>query len=240
MLSMVAGYWNVLVALVLPIAALVYFLVRRRKLVMPFLAGVLTFLVFQVFTRLPLLQVVLPNSTAYLLFRTNHTVAYILLLCLSAGVFEECGRYIVMRLLMKNNHTLADGIAFGIGHGGTEAVLIVGVNALYRVLYQPFVLQAISPLSVALPGIERLLTMVGHVGLSVLVLQGVRRKKPLYLLVAVALHTALNAAAVLILQYTGNALLSELVVFGFAVAAVVYMLIVAKKEREGFCNEKTV
>ena len=46
-----------------------------------------------------------------------------------AEVFEECGRFIVMKYIMKKNRTRENSIMYGIGHGGIEiiAVLIPGM-----------------------------------------------------------------------------------------------------------------
>ena len=46
----------------------------------------------------------------------------------TAGLFEETGRLVVMLLLLKAFHRLADGLAFGLGHGGLEAMLLVGLT----------------------------------------------------------------------------------------------------------------
>ena len=42
-----------------------------------------------------------------------------------AGVFEECGRFIVMKYIMKKNRTRENSVLYGIGHGGIEIIAVV-------------------------------------------------------------------------------------------------------------------
>ena len=45
---------------------------------------------------------------------------------LMAGVFEETGRYVSFKWFLKKETRIQDGLSYGIGHGGIEAMLIVG------------------------------------------------------------------------------------------------------------------
>ena len=58
---MTGAYFTLFVSIFLPLAALVYFLIKRRRLVLPYVIGALTFTVFQLLTRIPLMQGVLPG-----------------------------------------------------------------------------------------------------------------------------------------------------------------------------------
>ena len=50
-------------------------------------------------------------------FINGSTVAYVLYGTIMAGVFEECGRYIVLKYIMKKNRTRENAVMYGIGHG---------------------------------------------------------------------------------------------------------------------------
>ena len=133
-----------------------------------------------------------------------------------AGVFEECGRYIVLKCIMKKNRTPENAVMYGIGHGGIEilAVLLPSM-ILYLVIAVLFsagnIENALSTLNIteqtaaaALPSvqaaaafdyammtmniIERLFAMFLHIGLTVLVYYGVVTAKKIYLPVAILLH----------------------------------------------------
>ena len=52
----------------------------------------------------------------------------------TAAIAEEFGRYIAVRFLLKKNRRYADGIAYGLGHGGIEAMLLIGVNNIANLI----------------------------------------------------------------------------------------------------------
>ena len=55
----------------------------------------------------------------------GNTAAYVLYGIIMAGVFEECGRYIVLKTIMKKNRTRENAVLYGIGHGGIEILAIL-------------------------------------------------------------------------------------------------------------------
>ena len=58
-------------------------------------------------------------------FINGNTVAFVLYGITMAGVFEECGRYIVLKTIMKKNRTRENAVLYGIGHGGIEILAIL-------------------------------------------------------------------------------------------------------------------
>lgn len=54
---------------------------------------------------------------------------------LAAGLFEETGRYLTMRFLMKGKWTRENALMYGAGHGGLEAVLILGMASVNNLIY---------------------------------------------------------------------------------------------------------
>lgn len=57
-------------------------------------------------------------------FINGSTLAYVIYGAGMAGIFEECGRYVVIRFLMKKNKTRENMVMYGIGHGGIEVWVI--------------------------------------------------------------------------------------------------------------------
>src|SRR3954453_12090483 len=49
-----------------------------------------------------------------------HPLGYALYGCLAAGLFEEVGRYLGMRFLVKDTGNPGTAVAYGLGHGGIE------------------------------------------------------------------------------------------------------------------------
>jgi len=58
------------------------------------------------------------------------------------------------------------------------------------------------------------MTMIAHIGLTVMVLESIRRKDIKYLGAAITLHTLMNFIAITIVGY--SILYSEMIVTGFA------------------------
>lgn len=153
-------------------------------------------------------------------FITGNTVAFVLYGTLMAGVFEECGRHIVLKYIMKKNRTRENAVLYGIGHGGIEilAVLLPGM-ILYLTIAVLFsqgdVENALSSLKIteetaaaALPSvraaaafdygmmasnvIERFFAMFIHIGLTVIVYHGVVNAKKSCLPAAILLHMLMD------------------------------------------------
>lgn len=134
---------------------------------------------------------------------------------LSAGVFEECARYLTYRWWAKDARTWGKGILLGAGHGGGEA-MILGALVLYTFFYmlalQGQDLRVIVPteqLELAerqvraywsapwgmtlLAAVERALTIPFHIACSVLVLQVFQRKRITWLFLAIGYHALVDA-----------------------------------------------
>jgi len=177
-----------------------------------------------------------------------------LLLGLSAGVFEEGARFLVYRFWIRRARSYREGVIFGLGHGGTEAIL-AGVLAILQHT-QAYALQG-QDLSTVVPAdqlaaaeaqlqqywstpapafllasVERASAMAVQITLAVLVLQAFTRPRGgLWLLAAVAWHTAVDAAAVFTAvlwgTYQGSvsgAVASEILVGAFAVASLFILM----------------
>lgn len=204
-------------------------LLRRRFRVSWFLFGVgtLTFIGSQV-VHIPLNNLlsrlgVLPDMQAvsgWLLVQAA------IVLGLSAGICEELVRALGYALL-KRNRKVQDGLMLGLGHGGIEAMILVGVMAAGGV-GQLFALRGIdlqtlglsseqitilssqlevfsrSPLVAFAPLFERLLAMLLHVVLSLMVLYAFQSRKPLGVLIAIVYHAAVDAIVVGMASQTSN------------------------------------
>ena len=210
--TIAAMVFTLVLCFAIPIGGLL--LLRRRypRVGRAFACGMLAFFVSQVITRLPLMTLVVPGlpepARGFLL---SVPVA-----SFTAGLFEETGRLVVMLLLLKAFHRLADGLAFGLGHGGLEAMLLVGVtyvsNMVRAVLMNTggwatiaYSLPAENAAAIekamtqipwstfALAGVERVGAITLHVLLSLVILTGiVHRRKALAWVVAVLLHGLSN------------------------------------------------
>lgn len=149
-------------------------------------------------------------------FINGNTAAFVLYGITMAGIFEECGRLIILKYILKKNRTRENAVIYGIGHGGIE-ILTVFLPAM--ILYLAIAVMfsqgdtetALKTLNIteetaaaALPSVqaaaafdyammamnvmERLLAMLIHIGLTVIVYYGVVNAKKLCLPAAILLH----------------------------------------------------
>lgn len=67
-------------------------------------------------------------------FINGSTPAYVLYGIFMAGIFEECGRYVVIRFIMKRNKNRENMVMYGIGHGGIEVWAISLLSVINSLL----------------------------------------------------------------------------------------------------------
>jgi len=190
--------------------------------------GALMFILSQV-VRLPLLggltalfqSGALPGPPSELSLAFN-----VIVLSLTAGVFEESARYVGYRWLVQDARAWKQGIVYGAGHGGIEAIIfgaLAAVTVISMVSLQnvdvttlpiPPEQQALTARQLAdfwsapwyltlLGWVERVFALCVHVSLSVMVLQVFRRQQWRWLFLAMGWHTLVNAGAVTVLQSYG-------------------------------------
>lgn len=57
-------------------------------------------------------------------------IAFVIYGALAAGIFEETGRFVAFKTVLKKQNRPESAVMYGIGHGGCEAVMILGMSAL--------------------------------------------------------------------------------------------------------------
>lgn len=222
---------SILVAIVIsfgiPVSLAVYAMVMRRF--WPFMLGVLTFVVSQVLFRLPILQLLEVKSVQYTMFSSTCPILFVLLLALSAGVVEEVARYVCMRFLLKER-TWQTGFLFGAGHGGIEAILLVGIGALVAMFTSSNLFVESDFL---IGGIERLLAIILHIGLSLLVLRSVVEKRIVYLVVAIFIHTFVNSLTGIVPLYVSSTVAIVIVEVSLGLVALALFMYHVLQKRKG-------
>lgn len=215
---------TLLVSLILPVVTFIVYAAKNKKsgIVSAWFLGAAGFFVTQILIRLPILSV-LSLQDWFLRFSQEHIFLYALSLAFTAGLFELAGRYAVARIMAKNL-TFRRSLAAGLGHGGIEAIVIVGMTYVSNLVlivminsgaYEALIAQTAamgvdvsqlhliqtqlmetSPILFLMGGVERVLTMVCHAAMSMLVCYGVARKRVLpCLLVCLGIHTFIDACA---------------------------------------------
>ncbi len=243
-------------SIVIPLAALIVLKLKRRNTsLIPALIGIGTFIVFALMLEQLFHTVMLPivrgNSFVYLLYGA-----------LAAGVFEETGRFIANKLLMKNNYSTENAIMMGIGHGGCEAVAVLGIT-LFTFAACGFMVndqgidEVVKTLSASDPaaagtitaqleqvaaynfgtmalGIyERIIAMVFHIAMSVVVYKAASTGKTALFPAAILLHAAFDFPVGL--YQTGAVSLTFVYIYItiFAAASEAFAIHIAKKYPDG-------
>ena len=153
-------------------------------------------------------------------FINGNAAAFVLYGITMAGVFEECGRHIILKYILKKDRTRENAVLYGIGHGGIEilAVLLptmITYLAVAVLFSQGDLENALRTLNIteetaeaALPSVraaaafdygamamnvmERLFAMLFHIGLTVIVYDGVINAKRSRLPMAILLHMLMD------------------------------------------------
>jgi uncharacterized membrane protein YhfC len=173
---------------------------------------------------------------------------------LSAGICEEVARYLMLRFWRRKARSWAQGVAFGAGHGGVEAIvlgLLVVVNFVAMVALRGMDLGALGFSGGALEqvqaqaaaywslpwylpllgGLERVLAITIQVSLSLLVLQAFVRHSVGWLLAAIGAHTLVDGVVVFLAGMGWSPLALEGVVLPFALGGLALILTLRPRER---------
>lgn len=112
--------------------ALIFFLIRYRTGMKPVLIGAGVFLIFVLLLEGLLNRFLLKWDGPAAAFFKNQ-LALAVYGALAAGIFEETGRLIGFKFFFKKTREWKHGVAYGLGHGGLEVLLIGGLIALAQV-----------------------------------------------------------------------------------------------------------
>lgn len=253
--SIIVMAFNALFGIAVPICLSFYLIRKHHAKLSTILIGACTFLVFALVLESTLHQVVLkgPHGEAIM----GKTLWYALYGGLAAGLFEETGRFLSMKFLMKKEPTAPlPGIAYGVGHGGVEMLFIFGITMISNLVLSLLInagqtdvllskapaeasaqvqaqldsLQTITAGTWLIGAWERISALILQLGLSLMVWAAVRKGgKWLWLFpAAIALHALIDAGVVVLHKSVGMVPL-ELIVMAEAIAVAAIGYMVAKK-----------
>ncbi len=208
----------------LPVALLLYVLKKYKASAVPFLVGAAAFILFVLVLEGLVHRIVLqPDASGQIALRSKPFL-YMLYGGLMAGLFEETARFFAFSLLKKKYTGIGNALSYGIGHGGIESILLVGLvminNLVYAVMLNTGTMEtlkstmpaataaqldaAAQALTTTAPGmflvggLERIFAITVHIGLSVLVYYAVVRRDKWWLYpAAIVLHAVVDFPAAL-------------------------------------------
>lgn len=195
--NIAAMFVTLFLSMIFPIVALVVYALKNKKqgVTAAWFLGAAGFFVTQMVIRVPIVSM-LSLMPGFVAFAENHYILYSLLLALTAGLFEVAGRLFCAKVLSKNI-SFTKGFAAGLGHGGIEAILLVGMTYISNLLYVAMINSGSIEMVIAeaeamgvdvtqvyalvdslvnspsyiflLGGYERVLAMIGHVAMTLVV-----------------------------------------------------------------------
>ena len=226
------------------------------------LAGAVGFVVSARILELGVHMIVLVMDNPISRFVNGHTVVYVFYGILMAGIFEEVGRWVILRFLSRKKPVgLKNAVMYGIGHAGIEVwviVLMATVSSLtFALLFNSMAPEAamamlkidettveaaypvligaagFGPMNLFLTVFERLLTMFIHIALTVIVYYGVKRNEKKYLLHAIGLHAIMDLMPAISQRMAMNTLVVEGWIVFWMIPIVLYARTLYKKDFAG-------
>ena len=246
----VVYFLQALIATIGPFALGWWFVRRFRVSWLTYLAGSATFILSQV-VHIPMVvafRYAYPKGHEQVIF-------YAIALGLMAGLCEEICRHIMYKYVVDGRRW-GTALVAGLGHGGIECTLLVGVGVFAALLQMislkkgdysmlkgmgdvplPYIQEKLQAFwSGSLWGpiaalVERASAMTFHTAMSVMVLQGIRKKNLLYLISAIFCHTALDFCAVYLSAQKYSLFTIEMAGVFIALLSLLYILH-GRKEQE--------
>ena len=226
---------GVVLAIIIPIAIALIWKFKKKERFTTILIGVASFVLFAMIIE-KLIQNVLIFPTQMMLpdhavsrFINARPLLWALVVALFPGVFEETGRLIAFKTVLRKRKNRETSISYGIGHGCGEAMILLGITYIEYIVFavminlgtfQTVIDQAtaqapdqintvyalagqIASFSMASLGValfERVFAVLFHIGASILVFYACKDKKKTWLYpLAIILHTAMDFIAALTL-----------------------------------------
>lgn len=206
--------------ILIPLTGMVYLNIRKNAEIKYAVAGAVVFFSFALVLEKMLHVVVLP-----LIDQEKQTWLYVLYGALAAGIFEEIPRYYVLKIMDKKKSLgTYDALQYGLGHGGFEMTILVGLTGISHFFLERKVnalglatilkdippayhgqvkesiqaLASIQGVQIILPLVERILALSFHLAMALLayfIVRGFLKKSALVL--AVGLHFLMDLPAML-------------------------------------------
>jgi len=271
-LSILCMLVSFIISFGLPISLFFIFKKRYTMRIQPLLFGVVGFILFAMVLEQILHWVVLrPDADGGIALRAKPLI-YILYGCFAAGIFEETARFIAFSILKYRNKKAAaiaisnidtgsasakkrrdvgEALSYGIGHGGIEAVLLLGFAMISNIVVSIMInmgmsalfenheqisagiqqLASMQPYMFLVGGLERIFAVIIQISLSVIVWISVNAKGKKWLYAAaVLLHALIDVPAALMqCGILKSVAVVELIVAVSAVAVVWIAVLTYKK-----------
>ena len=126
--SMLLILLTAILAIALPLIAAIIWCKKKHEPFTTVLIGAATFLLFAIVIEKPLQALVISLDSPVSQFVNARPVLWGIIVGLFPGVFEETGRFVAFKTVLRKRKQRETGLSHGIGHGGFEALFILGIT----------------------------------------------------------------------------------------------------------------
>lgn len=231
-----------LLAITIPVVLIVAWKMYTKRSLVPFWVGVMVFIAFSRMLEMIPHSLFLLSSNPVSKAINGNVVLYVIYAATVAALFEETGRYLAFRFVLTKHPNKETAVTYGIGHGGIECILVLGVTYIQYYAYGQLInngsmdkmlsaykdssqsvdalnqlitnIKGVTQMTCYMADLERISAMMVQVALSILVFQAVyvAGKKYMYW-VAVALHFLMDVPAALYQKGILKLLPTEIILF---------------------------
>lgn len=253
-LSIIGMVFTFLISFGIPIGLAVFIRKRTKADITGFFIGAAAFVVFALVLE-QILHMIVQLAAGKII--SGNIWLYALYGGLAAGLFEETGRFAAMKIFMKNKLNMPNALMYGAGHGGIEAMLIVGITSINNIIISAMInigifqnslqmldesirIQTLEQVSALwtipayqffMGGIERIYAIFLHIALSVLVYMSIKHRKKLYWIIAFAAHALVDFTAVICSAYL-NIVFAEIFIGLLTAGVIVLTILICKNNHE--------
>lgn len=220
------------IGIVVPLGLAIWWMVKKKESFVTYLVGMLVFFIFVFVLEKPIQNALILPDHAVSRFINARPILWGFVVGLFPGVFEETGRFIAFKTVLKKRRNKETSVTYGLGHGGVEMMIAYGLTYAtylsYAVMintgtFQPVIDQVMEQApdqidavyqmvdviatfsfgALCLGLVERVFAFLFHVGASMLVFYAARERRKFWLYpVMIAMHTLMDMIAGLYINGT--------------------------------------
>ncbi|MCR5021234.1 YhfC family glutamic-type intramembrane protease [Ruminococcus sp.] len=217
--------FTILSGVLMVLIPVVIFLVMRKFVkfkIKPVIVGAAVWLLFAVVLKAIVLTPVIGADNSVSRAVNGNIWLFYMIAAASAGIFEETGRLVAFKTVLKKNDDKQDVLSYGIGHGGFEAVYLGfqiaflgimclminkgGIESVVKGADDTMIESLLTQIDkytssdigrALLMGYERIPAMIVHIMFSVMVFAAVRERKIVLYFLSVFIHFVIDFSFVL-------------------------------------------
>lgn len=234
-LSIVWMILGLLIFTIVPIVLSIVWLVKKKERITTILIGAVWFILFALILEKPIQNVLafptalgLPNHALSNFFNAN-PILLAFVAGLFPGLFEETGRFVAFKTILRKRKNRETSISYGIGHGGIEVVVLLGLTYINYIIYALMInsglmqttinqmmeiapeqvgqleeiivmMTTFSGITLLISVVERIFAVMFHIGASILVFYACKDKSKMWLYpLAIILHTLMDFIAAMVI-----------------------------------------